>query len=353
MTLFTTSDKIITGCGSIAELPRVVSALGKKVLFVTGRSGVKKAGISGRVMQSLRSSGTEVSLFDEVEAEPEAATVDRGRDSAGGADVVVGLGGGSALDAAKAIAGLANEDEKTVSYIDGSGAIPRKKGLPFIAVPTTSGSGAEATPNAVISCRQRNIKLSIRADYFLPAVIILDPELTLSNPGSVTAHSGIDAFVQAVESYCSIKATPMTRALSLSAVKCIHSSLIKAFEEGGDIEARTQMAWGSLMAGIALSNARLGLIHGMAHPLAEALRVNRESMGRDYEILSHVVKKDVQEYAGELLRVLRLPADLKGFNVRSSDFEIIIDESMTSGSLKANPRKVTREDLKEILTNLC
>ncbi|MFH1761998.1 MAG: iron-containing alcohol dehydrogenase [bacterium] len=366
---FITSNNMITGTGSLIKLPEEVVVFGKKILLVTGKKALKNIGITDRIVNMLEEAGCEVRLFDNISTEPEAWEIDQGRKMASGMDVVAGVGGGSAIDAAKAIAGLVNETPGTLSYINGTGFVPLKPGVPFIAVPTTAGAGAEATPNAVISCKAENIKISIRADCFMAKTIIIDPELTMSNSPEVTAYSGIDAMVQAVESYSSINATPLTRALSIEAFRLTSQSLIKAYKDGKDLKAREDMAYGSLMAGIALANARLGLIHGLAHPmgvryniahgkvcgilLPQALRINRYAMGEGYSILSKTAGEDLHDFSSRLLSELNMPSDFKSYKIPESDFKILIEESLLSGSLKANPKKVANDDLLEILMAVC
>lgn len=367
---FRVPQRIVFGWGAVAELGKLASPLGGRVMLVTGRRAMKASGITDRVVAVLREAGIAVTLFDEVEREPEVATVDRGREAARqwGAECVVGLGGGSAMDAAKVIAGLHGEEASTAEFHAGRVAV--RPGLPMIAVATTSGTGSEVTVNGVISDRARRVKVSIRGEGLMPWAAVVDPELTVPCPAAVTASAGMDALCQAIESYASIHATAVTEALSVRAVEEIVASLETAVRDGGCREARTRMAEGSLMAGMALGNARLGVIHGLVHPLGvryeiphglacgvmlpAALRYNRAAMGAKYERLRSLMGgADPAEFCAELLDRVGLPSDFTGFGVREDDLPTIADESLPSGSLKANPRRVTREEALTLLREVC
>ncbi|MBN2583667.1 MAG: iron-containing alcohol dehydrogenase [Planctomycetes bacterium] len=367
---FRVPQRIAFGWGALADLGKLAASLGGRVLLVTGRRAMKAAGITDRAMDALRDAGAEVRLFDEVEREPEVATVDRGREAARkfAAECVVGLGGGSAMDAAKVIAGLYHEQPTTAEFHAGRAAT--NPGLPMIAVATTSGTGSEATVNGVISDRARHVKVSIRGEHLMPHVALVDPELTVPCPADVTASAGMDALCQAIESYASIHATAITEALSVRAVEEIVASLETAVHRPDDRDARTRMAQGSLMAGMALGNARLGVIHGIVHPLGvryeiphglacgvmlpAALRYNRQAMGDKYETLRSLLGGvDPAEFCAGLLERVGLPSDFRSFGVPQDDFGTIADESLPSGSLKANPRRVTREDVLGLLREVC
>jgi len=362
---FTTPKKIITGCGSFQQCADEVKSFSDKCLLVTGAKSMQRAGVVSQLMGQLRERGVETVHFAGITSEPTVEMVDEGRAilRENGCGVVVGLGGGSAMDAAKAIAGLANMDEPTRSFHEG--AQIEREGIPFIAVPTTSGTGAEVTMNAVISDPERRIKKSIRHPSFIARVAIVDAELTVSCPPRVTAAAGLDALTQAMESFTSIHATPLTEALSARAIQLIAPNLERAYRDGKDIAAREGMSYGSLMAGMALANARLGVVHGLAHPLGvrygiphglvcgvllpQALKLNKPHIPEKYETICDLVGKDAIQFVEELLSRLDMPRDLKQFNIPQEDFGAIIEESMPSGSLKANPKKITEEDLLTIL----
>ena len=366
--VFTTVPRIHFGWGVAAELGPLVAEWGRRALLVTGRQALRQAGITERLVAGVRAAGAAAVLFEEVEPEPDVTTCDRGRQLCReeAAEVVVGVGGGSVLDVAKVIAGLAGEVPETREYH--SGRTPARPGLPLIAVPTTSGTGAEVTPNAVITDREKRTKKSIRHDSFLARVALVDPELTVPLPPSVTAHSGLDAFVQAVESYTSRYAWPLTEGLSLRSAELIATHLRRAYRDGRDREARTAMSAGSLLAGIALANARLGIVHGLAHPLGvrlglphgllcgvllpSAIALNRDAAREKYEVLARVTGMDVAEFTRLLLGEFGVPTDLRGAGLRRSDFPDIVAETFGAGSTKANPKQVSEADILPILEAL-
>jgi alcohol dehydrogenase class IV len=358
---FRTPGKILFGVGTLEALGKETRALGRQALLVTGRRAMAQAGTTGRCLAILAAAGVEAAAFDQVEPEPDVTTVDRCREAVRrhAADVVIGLGGGSAIDVAKVAAALAREDEPTRAFHQGRKITQR--GLPIIAIPTSAGTGAEMTNNSVISDRDRQFKASIRDESIVPAVALIDPVVTLSSPPRVTAMSGIDALAQAVESYLSRFATPMTEAISLRAAEEMVRALPAVVTRGDDLELRTAAAWGSAMAGLALTNARLGVVHGIAHPvgvrfgvphglvcgvlLPAALEFNREAAPAKYATLARLFGGDPVAYAGGLLAACGLPTRLTDYGLDPAAFETIADEALPGGSTKANPRAVTKADI--------
>jgi len=357
---FRAPDVFRFGAGALALLGEETSRLGGRAVLVTGRSGLAEAGITDRALSSLKAAGVRTTLFDEVEPEPDVTTVDRLREVLARADaeVAIGLGGGSAMDAAKVAAGLVHEAQPTRAFHEG--AEVAEPGIPVIAVPSTSGTGSEMTSNGVITDREKGRKASIRHPGMVPAVALVDPEVTLPCPPEVTAMSGVDALVQAIESYVSRHATPMTEAIAIRAVVELARALPGVVTQGQDLALRTAAAWGSAMAGLALSNARLGVVHGMAHPigvrygvphglvcgvlLPPALAYNREAAGEKFERLREVLGGDPVGYAQALLVACGLPMRLSEYGLDPADFPAIARETMPSGSTKANPREVTEAD---------
>jgi len=360
--------RMIVGAGSLAALGDAVRSLGTRALLATGRHALRASGTTGRIVAGLSAAHVETTLFEEVEPEPSCATVDRLRDvlRREGCDVVIGAGGGSVMDAAKVAAGLANEDAPTVDFWRGRRAA--RVGVSFVAVPTTSGTGAEATRNGVITNPAVPAKTSIRDDAFVARLVVLDPELTLSVPPGVTAASGMDALVQAIESFTSKHATPVTDAWSFEAVRLLKTSVLAAYRDGSDLAAHTDAAFGSLLAGLALANARLGMVHGLAHPLgaryhiphglvcavllAPVMRFNRGAAQEKYVRLDGVMDGDAVGFVERLRDALGLPADLKPFGVRAGDVPTLVAESLPSGSLAANPREATAEACTALLVGL-
>ena len=364
MNSFRTAGEIVTGRGALGCLGERAAALGSKALLGTGRSAMRKAGVTDRALACLGNA----TLLEGVEHDPDVGTVDAGREvlRREGCDLVIGLGGGSAIDAAKAIAGLANEEGPTREFHQGRPI--RSPALPLIAIPTTSGTGAEVTKNAVLSDRELRAKKSIRAETMMPAVAIVDPELTVTCPPSVTAAAGMDALVQAIEAFTSRHATAITDALAFSAACRLAKWLPVAFEDGSNLEAREHCAVGSLMAGMALANSRLGAVHGIAHPLGaryglehgvicgllmpHVMRLNRPHVGDKYDRLSEAIGQDVIALVEEFVERFDLKRALEGVDIPAEDFPAIVAESMPSGSLKANAKNITEEDVAAVLEAL-
>ena len=362
---FRTPGKFVFGAGALAALGEEARRFGDRAVLVTGRKAVAEAGVTVRALAILQAAGVCADLFDEVEPEPDVTTVDRCRAAVHRhkAHVVIGLGGGSAMDVAKAAACLAGEDKPTRAFHHGEKIA--RPGLPNIAVPTTSGTGSEMTNNSVLSDRERRYKASIRDEAVMPAVALVDPEVTASCPPEVTATSGVDAFVQAVESYLSRFATPMTEAISLRAAEEMVRALPAVVLRGNDPALRTAAAWGSAMAGLALTNARLGVVHGIAHPvgvrfgvphglacgvlLPAALEFNRQAVPEKFEVLARMLGGDPVGYAQGLLVACGLPLRLNAYGLTADAFETIADEALPSGSTQANPRPVTKADIVAML----
>jgi len=358
---FRTPGKFIFGVGALSALGEEARRLGARAILVTGRRAMAEAGVTRRCLAILAAAGVDAQLFDQVEPEPDVTTVDRCRQAVREhrAQILIGLGGGSAMDVAKVAAALANETEPTRAFHQGRKIA--RRGLPNIAVPSTSGTGSEMTNNGVLSDHQRKVKTSIRDDSLMPAVALVDPEVAASSPPEVTAASGIDALVQAVESYLSRPATPLTEAISLRAAEEMARALPAVVTRGKDLDLRTRAAWGSALAGMALSNARLGVIHGIAHPVgvrfgvphgivcgvlfAAALEFNRPAAPDKFAALARIFGEDPPAYARRLLEACGLPARLTEYGLAADTFDAIADETLAARSTKANPREVTKGDV--------
>jgi 1,3-propanediol dehydrogenase/alcohol dehydrogenase len=265
--------KVHFGCGSIEKLASA-PIKGNKGLIITGKHSAKKSGLLARIKKLLRHQDKEVFVFDDVEPEVSVETVDRAAEHARRykVDFILGLGGGSAIDCAKAAAGIYRDRSGVREYLDKKLAIRKEPGF-FIAVPTTAGTGSEATKNAVLTYTEKKIKMSLRGEVLVPSLVILDPELTLGLPPDITAYTGMDALTHAVESYFSVNANEMTRPLSYRAIILITSSLYKAYRSGQDRQARYNMLLGSFTAGLAFANAGLGAVHGIGHPVGAVCKL--------------------------------------------------------------------------------
>lgn len=376
--VFRTPGEVHFGPGAVAEVGGIARRFARRALVVTGARSSKESGALESVRRSLIEAGVEIVLFDRVDREPTLSMVEEAKSLARSEEcqVVIGLGGGSAVDAAKCAAGLFYSSEKATAHFDGAAEIP-EEGLPWIAVPTTAGAGAEATPNAVVTDERTNVKKSLRSWAWLAQAAVVDPELTLGCSPRVTAYSGMDAFTQAVESYTSRHATPLTEAISYEAALQVAKGLPRAYEDGSDLEARTAVAWGATMAGVALANARLGAVHGLAHAVGTScnlphglvcaillpwvieynLDVAEEKYARLARGLGAAGESEPEEaaarsfaaYVRDLNARLGIPATLGEVGLRREMIPGIVAESLPSGSLDANPRRATPEDLEALL----
>ncbi len=268
---FSSLPEIIFGKGKRNELPAAVKSRGSNVLLLTGSSSFHNSRHGDEIISGLKAANLKV--YHEVIAhEPSPSLVDQitGKHRGTGIHVVVAVGGGSVMDAGKAVSAMIPVEGSIKQYLEdvGDREHPGER-IPFIAMPTTSGTGSEMTKNAVISeIGEQGFKKSLRHNNFIPELAIIDPEMMLSCPARLTATSGMDAFAQLLESYVSSRANPMTDALALQGLKQIKKYLLRAFLEGEDnIEARSGMALAAMFSGITLAHAGLGLVHGFASPL--------------------------------------------------------------------------------------
>ena len=361
---------IITGTGCFEQLGEVTSHYGDRALLICGTNAMRRSGTLDRALDILSRESISVVVYDAVAGEPTLPIVEKGRKVAheGEVQVAIGLGGGSALDTAKAIAGLYYQPGTVAEYH--AGLSLEDSGIPFLAVPTTAGTGAEVTKNAVLIDPTSGLKKSIRSECWFARVALVDPELTVTASPSVTASTGSDALCQAIESYVSIGALPITDALATEAIRRICSSLVQACENGEDIAAREDMMYGSLMAGMALANAGLGGVHGIAHPLGGHYALSHGMLCGlllPY-IMEYTLDYSAAKYASiarlmghekspnlavkavrQLLSEIGIPEHLEPLGVKWEDFPVLIEESLPSGSLKSNPRPLEGEDVRSIL----
>jgi alcohol dehydrogenase len=261
------------GKGAIANLKVEVAKSGVKQVLLISDYGVQKAGLVEKIQAMIEETGASVQLFLDVEAEPSFENIEAALAAfkACNGELVVGLGGGSSLDIAKAVSVMANNSGSMLDYV-GIGLIPRA-GVPGILIPTTAGTGSEVTQNAIFTDKKENLKKGVVSEYLLPAVAIVDSQLTLSMPPKVTAATGMDALTHAIESYTSNKTTLQTDLYALEAIRLVGKHLRRAVANGNDEDAREGMALASVFAGISLANAGVGAVHALAYPLGGQLGV--------------------------------------------------------------------------------
>jgi alcohol dehydrogenase class IV len=367
---FRLPGKVVFGKGAIRELGAEVRELGKRALLVSGRSAMRKSGTLEKVITLLRNCQIETELYDKIEPDPSLETVDRGIRLAKErkCDMVIGLGGGSALDCAKAIAGIINQEGSVWEYYEGR-EIDRK-GIPFIALPTTSGTGTEVTSNSVLRNLKDRAKKSLRSRYLTPYLALVDPELTLSLPPEVTGYSGIDALTHAVESYVSNAANPITETLAIYSIELVAGNIIKAYCDGEDIDARENMSLASIMAGMSFANSGLGAAHALAHPLGAKFGVshgiacgillpyvmefNLKTQEEKYAQIAIALGKEKKgamavEAVRNLLEKLKMPEHLSDVGVERGYIPGMAEDAKKAASLKGNPRPATEKELIDIL----
>jgi alcohol dehydrogenase class IV len=257
---FATAGKIVAGAGRAAELPGMVAGLGSRVLVCTGADPARRGGL----LAGLGLPAVVVTVAAEPTVELARAGVAAAREH--GADVVAAVGGGSVIDLAKAVAMLLGNGGDPLDYLEviGSGRKITQPAVPCVAVPTTAGTGAEVTANAVLASPAHGLKASLRSPLMIPRVALVDPELTVSCPPRVTAASGLDALTQCLEPFVSVRANPLTDGLAREGLRRAAAGLRAAYADGRDPGARADMAMCSLLGGIALANAKLGAVHGLA-----------------------------------------------------------------------------------------
>lgn len=363
------------GVGAVKKTGEYAKEFGKKALVVTDK-GVEGAGLLEPVLQSLKEHGIAWEVFDEVEQDPSVETAHAclERFRASGADLIVGVGGGSSLDTAKACGVLATNGGRITDY-EGVGKVP-KPAAPVIGIPTTAGTGSELTINLVITDRQRQFKFAVIGKNAACRVAIDDPVMTLSMPPGLTASTGLDALTHAIESYTSVTAHPFSEALALEAVSKITGHLRQAVANGRDLEERDQVLQGVVMASIAFSNTRLGNAHAMAHPLGARFRVphgvanaillphvmwfNVPAVPHKFAKLAQAMGERVDgltlmeaaykavEAVQKLSEDVGIPKGIAQMGVTDADIDVLAEDSMKSGNIQANPRVTTKKDIVEL-----
>jgi alcohol dehydrogenase class IV len=263
---FATAGRILFGCGSSQQLPALAQGLGSSALLVLGRSSRRGDAIASE----LSAAGVRCVLFN-VGGEPSTHLVNQASALARGqeCDLVIAVGGGSVLDTGKAVAVMRTHPGDVLDYLEvvGGGKPLLRPGVPFIAVPTTAGTGTEATRNAVLDVPEHRVKASLRSHYLLARLAVIDPELTCSLPAEVTAYCGVDALTQLIEPFVSNAANPLTDGVCREGLRLAARSLAAAYRDGSDRQARQEMCAAALLSGIALANAKLGAVHGLASVL--------------------------------------------------------------------------------------
>ena len=369
---FATASRIRFGPGTARELAAAAASLGRRALVVTGRSSVRFAGLVDGARFCISS-------------EPTIELIRQGLGFARteGCDVVVAVGGGSAIDAGKALAALLTNSGDPLDYLEvvGRGQPMENPSAPFIAVPTTAGTGSEVTRNAVLASPEHGVKASLRSASMLPRLALVDPELAFDLPAAVTASTGLDALTQLIEPYVCSRANAMTDLYCVEGMRAACTALPRAFANGRDAEARQAMAWASLLGGLALANAGLGAVHGFAAPiggrfpaphgavcaaiLPHAIRGNVRALRerapesdslRRYQTVaqlltgnSYAAAEDAAVFVADLCERLQIPP-LRTYGVGESDVAELAEKAGHASSMKANPIALTQAELREMVS---
>jgi alcohol dehydrogenase len=377
ISVFRTPAELVFGLGSVKQIGEKSKKLGATRVLVVTDKVLNQNGLVNRVVAPLRDSDLVVDVIDEVVPEPPFENLDEiaSKIKDKGYDLFIGLGGGSALDVTKVLSIMMTNDEDIRDLI-GIDKV-KNKGIPFILVPTTAGTGSEVTYNAIFTDTRDNVKKGIVSPFLLPDVAIIDAELTVSVPPSVTAATGMDALIHAVESYTAIRSNELTDGITLQSIKLISRSLRNAFFNGNDIQAREDMAMGSLLAGIGIGNAGAGAVHALAYPLGGKFKVPHGVANSlllpyvmKYNVMANLPKfAEVAKAMGENIEGLSLreaanravialerlskdvdiPRSLQDVGVKEEDIPVLVEEaSKVDRLLNNNPRWLRIQDIEQI-----
>jgi len=380
---FQTAQNIVAGPNSLQLLGEKLSLLGVKVssaLIIT-QPPMVDMGYVEQIVSQLEAKGVSVHTNTNILPEPTLENIEQVFEATASKDydVLIGIGGGSVLDTTKILSVLKTNDA-SVEQLLGTDLVANS-GVPTILIPTTSGTGAEVTPNAIVTLPDQELKVGIVSKYLLPTLVILDPVLTLKLPKPITAATGMDAFTHSLESFISTKANPISDMFALESIRLISSSIVEAYQNGESIEAREKMLVGSMYGGMALTSAGTAAVHALAYPLGgkykiphgvansmllphvmkynmdaitDRLALVAEPMGISTHGLSNsqlaekVVKKIV-----EWTNVLEIPQDLKNYGVKEEELpEISVSASQVTRLLNNNPKKLSVADIEAIYRHL-
>ena len=375
------AGRIVAGPDSIEQIADIVKDYGASRVLIISDKGVARAGLIDRPKALLEAAGIAVSILDDTPPEPEVeqanAIVTAAKNS--GCDMVVGIGGGSAMDVAKLTAVLLNNDVTLRELLD-KAPIPRR-GLPTLMIPTTAGTGSETTPNSIVLVPEDELKVGIVSPKLMPDCVILDPKMTLGLPPAITASTGMDALCHAIECYTSKKGNPFSEMIALKAISLITRSIRRAFNTGTDIDARHDMLLGAMYGGMCIATSSTTAVHALAYPLGGKYRiahgvsnaillpfvmrfnaVGNEDKFRDVAVAmgldvdpadSKAATEEFIEAIFELNRDLRIPSDLKRWNITAADLETLVEgAAKVTRLLDNNPRPMDKADIRAIYTQL-
>jgi alcohol dehydrogenase class IV len=372
---FATATRIVFGEGTAANLPDLARTFGTRPMVVTGASRER----TDAIVSALAAESFSVSGEPTIDLVREGAQ--RAQDV--GCDLVISVGGGSVIDTGKAITALATNGGEPLEFLEvvGNGRAITIPPLPFIAVPTTAGTGSEVTRNAVLGSPEHSVKASLRSPLMLPRVAVIDPELTYSLSPAITAYTGLDALTQLIEPYVSSRANPLVDAICVEGIRRVAGALRRAYHDGMDRDARRDMAVASLFGGLALANAGLGVVHGIASPLggqwkaphgalcaavlpdgmaanvtALHARASQHPALERYTTVARLVtgRSDARlddgiDWVRALCAELKIPG-LRAWGIGEPDLPGLVDKAGGASSMQANPIPLTGEELMAVLS---
>ena len=375
------AGRIVAGPDSIEQIAEIVKDYGASRVLIISDKGVARAGLIERPKALLEAAGIAVTILDDTPPEPEVEQANAIFSAAKNAscDMVVGVGGGSAMDVAKLIAVLLNNDV-TLRELLNKAPIARR-GLPTLMIPTTAGTGSETTPNSIVLVPEDELKVGIVSPKLMPDCVILDPKMTLGLPPAITASTGMDALCHAIECYTSKKGNPFSEMIALKAISLISRSIRRAFDTGTDIDARHDMLLGAMYGGMCIATSSTTAVHALAYPLGGKYRIahgvsnaillpfvmrfnaiGNEDKFRDVAVAmgldvdpadSKTATEKFIEAIFELNRDLQIPSDLKRWNITEADLETLVEgAAKVTRLLDNNPRPMDKDDIRDIYTQL-
>jgi len=359
--------EITFGHGAIAELKNIAGRK-KRILLITGRTFLKKTGWLSKIQGLLKS--RKIEIFDGVYENPDIALIEAGIKAAKSfkPDLIIGIGGGSVLDSAKAIALLAGNKGSVISFLDKKAKIV-KRGISVAAVPTTAGSSSEITPYSVITVKERGIKITLAHEYLYPSFAVIDPDILSSLSKGQIANSGIDALCHSIESYWNVNNNPVSDMFALESIRLIFRSLKSFFRSPSSKKAAFDMAAASMFAGLAFSNTRTTACHSISYPLTTVFGIPHgqacaatlpgvltynasvipERMMNICQAIGAKNPKDASARIKRLMKDIGLKTGLKALGLNRKDLETVLDKGFTPERMVNNPKKITRADMAKIL----
>jgi alcohol dehydrogenase len=365
---FELPTRVLFGIGALGNLRLELDTRGWKSALVVTDSGVRKAGLLTRLEEQLQ--GLDYTIYDRILPNPTVECIEGALPQAQGRDVLIAIGGGSVIDSAKAINAVKTHGGSILDY-EGNDAVPSPCG-PLIAIPTTAGTGSEVTFIAMVTVSERQQKLPLVSRHLAPMLALVDPELTKTLPPSVTAHTGLDALTHAVETFVSVSAQPIADLLALQAITLIAQNLPVAVKDGTDMEARANLSYAALTAGIAFNNGWVGLAHAIAHSLGglydlphglccalalpATMEFNLEVQRAKYEQIAQALGAPTAEVGIERVRTLMtevgVPLRLRDVGVRQADLEKVVELALADGTVLFNPRQPSPAELRILLEKI-